>query len=459
MSDAPALDERHVADTDVTGAGANQEATRGYVRSPEDVLRLVVFATIAVLFVGLTAWLEETILGFEVDLLQLVDFLDPGGVRFIHGVTEVASLIIGVGVYVVALSTKRYRLLGYVAVAAVATFAVMSGIDWLVDRSDDGIRMNTLLGGSDVGDSFVNGVVQLSQLSAMFIVVRPFVGRRWRRAGIVTITALVLAELVVSAQLPVDLFLALPVGAAIGTAVLLVFGRPDRHPTLAGISAALSAAGLPVIEVHPAKVDARGSTPYFATLDDGTGLFAKVLGSQERAADLLFRVYRFLRLKNVGDDRPFSSLRRTVEHEALIALLARDIGIRTPRLRVVADVGDDSMLLAYEMIDGSSLDGVADEAVTDELMRAVWAQIAVLHDHRIAHRDLRRANVFVQDDGTPWIIDFGFSEVAVPDGILEADVAQMLASFAVVAGAERSVAAASTHWAATRLAARSRGCS
>ena len=195
-------------------------------------------------------------------------------------------------------------------------------------------------------------------------------------------------------------------------------------------------------EVHPAKVDARGSTPYFATLDDGTGLFAKVLGSQERAADLLFRVYRFLRLKNVGDDRPFSSLRRTVEHEALIALMARDIGVRTPRLRVVADVGDDSMLLAYEMIDGSSLDGVADEAVTDELMRAVWDQIALLHDHRIAHRDLRRANVFVQDDGTPWIIDFGFSEVAVPDGILEADVAQMLASFAVVAGAERSVAAA-----------------
>ena len=102
----------------MTGAGANQEATRRYVRSPEDVLRLVVFATIAVLLIGFTMWLEETILGFEVDLLQLVDFLEPGGVRFLHGVTEVASIIIGVGVYVVALSTKRYRLLGYVAVAA-----------------------------------------------------------------------------------------------------------------------------------------------------------------------------------------------------------------------------------------------------------------------------------------------------------------------------------------------------
>ena len=100
------------------------------------------------------------------------------------------------------------------------------------------------------------------------------------------------------------------------------------------------------------------------------------------------------------------------------------------------------MLLAYEMIDGSSLDGVADEAVTDELMRGVWEQVALLREHRIAHRDLRRANVFVQDDGVPWLIDFGFSEVAVADEILDADVAQMLASFAVVVGAERAVRAA-----------------
>jgi undecaprenyl-diphosphatase len=177
-------------------------------------------------------------------------------------------------------------------------------------------------------------------------------------------------------------------------------------------------------------------------MTDGTRLFVKVLGAQERAADLLFRVYRFLRFKNVGDDRPFSSLRRTIEHEALIALLARDVGIRTPRLRGIVDVGADSMLLAYEMIDGSSLDGVSDDAVSDDLMRSIWSQIATLRAHRIAHRDLRRANVFVGDDREAWMIDFGFSEVAVPQTILDADVAQMLASLAVVVGAERAVNAA-----------------
>ena len=122
--------------------------------------------------------------------------------------------------------------------------------------------------------------------------------------------------------------------------------------------------------------------------------------------------------------------------------MARNEAVRTPRLRGVVDVGADSMLLAYEMIDGVSLDGLDGDEITDELMRGIWEQVAILRSHRIAHRDLRRANVFVQSDGEPWLIDFGFSEVAVDDDILDADTAQLLASLAVTAGAERTVAAA-----------------
>jgi glycosyltransferase 2 family protein len=432
------------APTDRTGAGATEQETRRYVRSPEDVLRLVVFSVVTLAVVGLTLWVEESILGFEADLLELLDVVSPAVIRVVNGATELVWAVLVIAAYLVALSTRRYRLLGYMVTASLATFAVMSGIDRLLDREGSNAVDNALLAAADadIGDSIANGVVRLAQLTAMFIVIRPFVSRRWRNAGIVTITVMLLFDLLVSVRLPVDLFVAIPVGAVVGTGVLLAFGRPDRRPTMAAIGAGLREAGLPIADIQPAKVDARGSTPYFATLDDGTGLFVKVLGGQERAADLLFRVYRFLRLKNVGDDRPFSSLRRTVEHEALVSLMARDAGIRTPRLRGVVDVGADSMLLAYEMIDGSSLDGVAPDQVTDDLMRAVWAQVGVLRRHRIAHRDLRRANVFVQADGEPWMIDFGFSEVAVPDEILDADVAQMLASFAVVVGAPRAVAAA-----------------
>jgi undecaprenyl-diphosphatase len=428
--------------SDRTGAGAREEITRRYVRSPQDVLRLLTFAVISLVLVGLTIWLEDAVIGLEEDIIALFGFLSPSIERVLHGGVEVVSALVLACVYLVPLFTKRYRLFGYIALASFTSSIAMQAVRWFVERETSLSVLNELADRAGITESVPSSTIALAQVAATFIVVGPFVGRRWRRAGAVTITALLVLRLLVSVRLPAEAFLAIPIGAFFGAAVLLAFGRPDRRPTLGAIRTALGEAGLPIREVHAASVDARGSTPYFATLDDGTGLFVKVLGSQERAADLMFRVYRFLRFKNVGDDRPFSSLRRTIEHEALIALLARDVGVRTPRLRGIVDVGADSMLLAYEMIDGSSLDAVPDEQVTDEVMQAIWQQIGVLRAHRIAHRDLRRANLFVGDDQVPWIIDFGFSEVAVQETILDADVAQMLASLSVVVGAERAVAAA-----------------
>ncbi len=43
-----------VADSDVSGSGAAQEAIRRYVRSPEDVLRLVVYTALTLVLLALT---------------------------------------------------------------------------------------------------------------------------------------------------------------------------------------------------------------------------------------------------------------------------------------------------------------------------------------------------------------------------------------------------------------------
>ena len=61
---------------DVSGAGATQEEIRRYVRSPEDVLRLVVFATVTLVLLGITLWVEDSILGFEEDIVALFGFLE-----------------------------------------------------------------------------------------------------------------------------------------------------------------------------------------------------------------------------------------------------------------------------------------------------------------------------------------------------------------------------------------------
>ncbi|HKY14373.1 MAG TPA: hypothetical protein VJM33_05575, partial [Microthrixaceae bacterium] len=80
------------------------------------------------------------------------------------------------------------------------------------------------------------------------------------------------------------------------------------------------------------------------------------------------------------------------------------------------------------------------EELGDDALCAVWEQLALMRRHRVAHRDLRLANVFLADDGTAWIIDFGFSELAASDLLLATDVAELTASSVTQVGVERAVA-------------------
>jgi undecaprenyl-diphosphatase len=239
-----------------------------------------------------------------------------------------------------------------------------------------------------------------------------------------------------------DSLQAVLIGWASGAAALVALGAPARKPTADTIAQGLATNGLPMQSLQPASVDARGSTPYFGVGADGSRYFVKALGHDQRSADLLFRVFRYAQRRDLGDERPFSSLRRAVEHEAFLALAARDLGIRTPRLRALATAEPNAFVLAYEAVDGKSLDGLEPSAITDEVLDAIWQQLGQLRAHRIAHRDLRLANVFLSNDGQVWMIDFGFSELAASDLLLANDVAEFVASSSVVVGPERATARA-----------------
>jgi undecaprenyl-diphosphatase len=233
----------------------------------------------------------------------------------------------------------------------------------------------------------------------------------------------------------------------------VVLGAPSRRPTTTTVTAGLAAVGVPLASLDQAKVDARGSTPYFGATEDDHQLFVKALGVDQRSADLLFRAYRWIDRRDRGDERPFSSLRRTVEHEALVALAAREHGIRTPRLVAFATAEPNSFVLAYEAVAGRSLDRVAPEEVTDDVLAAIWSQVGQLRRYRIAHRDLRLANIFLAEDGQVWLIDFGFSELAASDTLLATDIAELVASSSLQVGADRAVVQARAALSPDELAA------
>ena len=132
--------------------------------------------------------------------------------------------------------------------------------------------------------------------------------------------------------------------------------------------------------------------------------------------------------------------------------MARQFGLRTPMVAGFATAHPNGYVLVYEAIEGRSLDGVAVEEMTDEVLDQAWAQLAELRRHRIAHRDLRLANVFLDSEGSLFLIDFGFSELAAEDLLLQTDIAELLASSASVVGVERALRSATR-----RGGSRSRG--
>ena len=383
---------------------------------------------------------ENALLGLRADIASLQDGW-PGWLGTSIDVTfGLAMLIMILGTNGYLLYRRKIRRWALVNVAAVSAILLASSVSNLVIAVSTSDQLAIAAEGSASQGALGNDV--LASLVAVLTVSSVWIGPRLRpwAVGFVAIAASFsfLPGSVSMVTLPLD------VGAGIlaGALVAWILRTRDRTPTSAELAETLEQGRIGVAEVKRASVDARGSVPWFVTTSDGGELFVKTLGSDQRASDLLFRLYRMVRLRRAGDRQPFSSLRRAVEHEAFLSLAADARHIRTPQLVTVSEIGTDGMLLAYERIEGRSLDGVDPAVVSDGLLAEIWRLVATLQAVAIAHRDLRLANVLVAEDGVPWIIDFGFAELAADSSLLARDIAELLASTAAVVGAERSVAAA-----------------
>jgi tRNA A-37 threonylcarbamoyl transferase component Bud32 len=409
------------------------------VRSPTDALRLVVSSIVTFVTILIVLIFPDVFGGLGKDLNEILD--DAAGAA-----TEIVGLILSALVLTVPLIILVYftrqrdfrRLIVILLAALTAAAATWGTIAWI----------SGLL--ADEAFTPSHGTVVVAQtayypyvaaLTASITAATPWLPLRWQRASWAALTFLVIVRLTLGSNLPAELVLALSIGMAVGSGILFIVGSPNRHPSGEEIVATLKRSGIDVTRLDAAQVDARGSTPYFVECVDGNRVFVKTLSTDERSADLLFRLYRQFRFKNIGDEPAFSTLRRAVEHEALLSYSASAAGVRTPPLVAVGLIGEEeySMLLAYEAIEGRSLDSIEADELTDEILVEIWEQVMILRDRGIAHRDLRLANVFLDAENIPWIIDFGFSELAASELLLNNDIAELITSSALLVGPERAV--------------------
>jgi undecaprenyl-diphosphatase len=420
------------------GAEMSESPDHDWVRgAPSDVLHAVVAVAVLVLALVLGRLFDQTIVAAAAQLLEGLESLPSWVIDLIALAGGALTVgLLGAGL-VVAVTGRHWRLLSSATLAAAVAAAIAAIVSPAIDAS------STVVPTSDLAliDGRVPSAALLAAATATVVVTVTSLPRLWRRLAWTMVIALLFLRFL-GAPLSLDAVVAVLTGWAVGSIVVVLLGAPSRRPTAASVLEGLAAVGIDLTQLEPAAVDARGSTPYFGRTAAGDRYFVKVLGGDERSADLLFRVWRFVQPRNLGDQRPFSSLRRGVEHEALVASMARQFGLRAPMVAGFATAHPNGYVLVYEAIEGRSLDGVAVEEMTDEVLDQAWAQLAELRRHRIAHRDLRLANVFLDSEGSLFLIDFGFSELAAEDLLLQTDIAELLASSASVVGVERALRSA-----------------
>jgi uncharacterized membrane protein YbhN (UPF0104 family)/membrane-associated phospholipid phosphatase/tRNA A-37 threonylcarbamoyl transferase component Bud32 len=415
-------------------------ATAAGDRHPGDIIRVVIGLVVFLACIPVAR--QDHLSRFERNLFRLINEL-PGAFEGVFTIATQAGtlwavLVVGVIVFV----RRRPLMLRDVVIAGVAGSLLARAAKVLVDRSRPA---------GFVPDIILRGVIANSQgfpsthaavAAALATAAGPYLSRTGRRLAWTGVVVVGISRVYAGAHLPLDIVGGIALGWAVGAAVHLVLGSPAVVSPPDVIEAALRRAGLAVASIAPVVADARGSVPYFVHTIDGETLFCKTLGREQRDSDALFKLWRFLAYRELEDEEPFPTPKRAVEHEAYLSLLALRAGVAVPQLVLTTGMDDGGAALVEEQVAGRTLDGVEPAEITDEVLDAIWGEVAKLRSARIAHRDLRLANVLLDSTGAPWIIDFGFSEAGASDRRLAQDVAQFLASSALTVGADRAIAAA-----------------
>ncbi|MFG2054560.1 flippase-like domain-containing protein [Micromonospora sp. NPDC048930] len=278
-------------------------------------------------------------------------------------------------------------------------------------------------------------------VTALAVVLAPALPRRVRGLVWLAVAVVGVARMYVGAHLPVDVLGGFLVGWFAATVTRVLVGDVGPAGTVGRLRQVLLDRGIEATELAPVAGDARGSRPWQVTTADGRRLFVKATGGSQRDADWLYKLYRRLRYRGIGDEPPYVTAKQKSEHEAYLLLRAERAGVRTPRLVATATDPSGDALLVEEFVPGRPLDALDPAELDRDTLDDVCRQVARLHRAGLAHRDLRAANVLVAD-GTAWLVDLSFGTDQASADQQARDLVELLVTLAALAGVRETVDAA-----------------
>jgi uncharacterized protein (TIRG00374 family) len=405
-------------------------------RRTNDILRLVLAAVFLAVVITSSLITRNDWFALEKSISQIVGVLTPAQSNLVYVLYGVVILALPFAILVGLIVARQWKLLGAYAAAAFIAFLALSisgnGIAaprWHLDLSD---RLDTLL------SQFLDDPRWIAMLAAVLTVSGPWLPARWRRWWWTLLLAFVPIHLVVSTVVPARSLLGLAVGWFVGALVVLAVGTPALEVPLDDAVRAMARRGFLVSTLTVVRPAGAGPLVLSARSDDTASVaVVEMYGPNQRSGGFLRQFWRWVRLRNSETAPLQASMRRAIEHRALMAIAMGDLGVANTSTVAMAALDRGWTLYAHTPVSGTPIKDCSDEGA----VARVWESLGTLHGHQISHGDLRVEEITF-DNGTAQFGGFGSAEYGATDEQLQADVAQLLVTTTALYDAAAAVGAA-----------------
>lgn len=163
----------------------------------------------------------------------------------------------------------------------------------------------------------------------------------------------------------------------------------------------------------------------------------ELYGPHQSGGGALRQLWLKLTLRGTETAPLQASMRRAVEHRALMAIAFGDLGMANTTVIAVSPLDRGWTLYAHRPARGIGISECTKTTPTAH----VWEALRTLHDQQISHGDLCSAEITV-DNGAVLFGGFGEAEYGATDAQLQSDLAQLLVTTSALYDAEAAVTAA-----------------
>lgn len=331
----------------------------------------------------------------------------------------------------VVLAPRRHRAL-LTSLLIACGLAVGGGV--VASLVVDGRWPEVLSGGLGPDDDQGYPAVAVAALSAVLLVLRPWLVMPLRRLAAMLVAVLCVAAWVIGLTGLSGVLGAFALGAVAAGLALLLVGSPAGHPDVDAVATALDDLGFRIASLDFVAEQPWGARILEATAENGERLLVKVYGKDAVEAHRAARLWRGVVYRDQA--MPGATRLQLVEHEALVTLLAERTGARTtPVLAAAASRGDALIVLGAPP---PSLAAADEQALDDATLSDLWTAVARLHEARLCHGELTLEHVGVAG-GHVVLSDFAGGSVAATPERRAQETATLLTSVALRVGTPRAV--------------------